>query len=175
MEPFDTRRSNRLLLRRPKSDDAEAIAEYWSDPEVHRFLQHPPSDDIAETQTFLEHCASVWDSGEAFPWVIVEGSSSRAVGMIEARPSPHGVELGYVLKRSVWGRGYMTEAVAAVVEWALGQPEVHRVWAYVQVGNVGSQRVLEKVGMKREGVLHRWAPHHQGTPTDAVMYAIWRD
>ncbi|NOY56808.1 MAG: GNAT family N-acetyltransferase, partial [Actinobacteria bacterium] len=60
--------------------------------------------------------------------------------------------------------------------WALSEPEVYRVWAYVNVGNVVSQRVLEKAGMVREGVLHRWAPHPNvsAEPSDAYMYAKWR-
>ena len=53
VEPFDTRRTVRLLLRCPESDDLEAILEYWSDPEVHRFLRHPPSDVVAETGVHL--------------------------------------------------------------------------------------------------------------------------
>jgi RimJ/RimL family protein N-acetyltransferase len=173
MEPLESWTTERLLLRRPVEEDAESVLAYWSDPEVHRFLQHPVSDDLAETRDFLRHLASAWDTGESFGWGIIEAGTGRFVGMIEGRVSPHGVELGYVLHRDVWGKGYMSEAVAAVVDWALGQPGVFRVWAYVHVGNVASQRVLEKAGMVNEGILHRWGPRTGMAPVDSHMYAIW--
>lgn len=140
-----------------------------------RYLPRLPTSDPADTAAFLERCERVWESGEAYVWAITL-PDGLLIGMIEARPSKHGVELGYVLLRTVWGNGYMTEAVRAVVDWALDEPDVYRVWAYVNVGNVASQRVLEKAGMVREGVLHRWAPHVNvsSEPSDAYMYAIWK-
>ncbi len=53
----------------------------------------------------------------------------------------------------------MTEAANAVVDWALSQPEVFRVWAVCDVENVASARFLEKIGMRREGTLSRWIIH----------------
>jgi RimJ/RimL family protein N-acetyltransferase len=173
MNPLESWTTDRLLLRRPNEDDAESILAYWSDPEVHRFLQHPVSDDLSELLEFIRQLPSAWERGESFAWGIVEASSGRFVGMIEARVSSHGVELGYVLHPAVWGKGYMTEAVEAVTEWALQQPRIHRVWANVHVGNAASQRVLEKAGMVNEGILHRWGPRIGQAPVDAYMYAVW--
>ena len=173
MKPFESLRTERLFLRRPTLEDAEAILGYWSDPEVHRYLQHPVSNDLTDAEDFLRHLDSTWMTGDGFGWGIVETETDRFVGLIEARVSPHGIELGYVLNRAVWGRGYMTEAVEAVVEWALSQPEVHRVWAYVHVGNTASQKVLEKAGMVNEGKLHRWGPRTGHAPVDSFMYAKW--
>ena len=175
MKPPESWMTERLLLRRPVEDDAESIRAYWSDPEVHRFLRHPVSDDLIETQEFLRHLASAWEKRERYGWGIVEAATDRFVGMVEARVSPHGIELGYVLHRDVWGNGYMTEVVAAVAEWALQQPGIHRVWAYVHVDNKASQRVLEKAGMVNEGILHRWGPRVGLAPVDSYMYAIWSE
>ena len=175
MEPFVTRATDRLVLRRPVADDADAVLGYWSDPEVHRFLQHPVSDDLAETQAFLLHLASEWEKGECFGWGIVEAATGRFVGMIEARILPQRRRAGLCAASGRVGPRYMPEAVVAVVDWALDQPDVHRVWAYVHTENVASQRVLEKAGMMNEGILHRWAPRHDDglPPADAFMYAIW--
>jgi [ribosomal protein S5]-alanine N-acetyltransferase len=63
------------------------------------------------------------------------------------------VELGYALARAYWGRGFATEAGTAVVAWALERPEIHRVWAVCDAENVASARMLEKLGMRREGPL----------------------
>jgi ribosomal-protein-alanine N-acetyltransferase len=71
----------------------------------------------------------------------------------------------------------MTEAAGAVVNWAVAQPQVYRVWATVDLENRASQRVLEKVGMTREGVLRRWlvAPTLGPVPRDVWCYARIRE
>jgi RimJ/RimL family protein N-acetyltransferase len=68
----------------------------------------------------------------------------------------------------------MAEAVRPVVAWLLSQPEIYRVWAFCDLENTGSARVLEKVGMQREGVLRRWAVHPNvgDTPRDCVCFSI---
>lgn len=175
MQPFESRTTERLHLRRPVDSDAQAVLDYWSDPEVHRFLQHPVSDDLSKTQDFLSHLETAWENGESYGWGIIEAESGRFVGLIEARVSSHGVELGYALHRNMWGKGYMTEAVEAVSAWALEQPEIYRIWAYVHVGNIASQRVLEKAGMVKEGTMHRWGPRAGQPPVDSFMYARWVD
>ena len=115
MNPPETFSTGRLILRRPVSSDAEAVFAYASDPEVMRYLSRTPSTDIAETRGFLDRCARMWESGDALVWAITLNREEVAlIGMIEVRPSDHGLELGYVLNRSSWGHGYMTEAVTAV-------------------------------------------------------------
>jgi RimJ/RimL family protein N-acetyltransferase len=165
----------RLTLRPPTSDDAEAVFAYQSDPEVALHLTFPPAEDIAEARTFLARCSTVWAEQSAFPLGITVTANGRFIGMIEPRPTSHGVEVGYVLARTEWGKGYMTEALTAVAHLVLAQPSVVRVWAYVDTDNAGSIRVLEKAGFVREGVLHRWAHHPNASPEprDALMYARW--
>ena len=166
----------RLQLRRPRLDDAAAMLDYASDVEVTRFLTFPPATDISFVVEFLERCEQVWLDGSAFPWAITLHDHDELLGTVEARPTVHGVELGYVLRRCAWGKGYVTEAVTAVTDWALAQETGYRVWAYVATANIASQRVLEKAGMIREGTLHRWAqqPNMSNEPSDSYMYARWR-
>jgi ribosomal-protein-alanine N-acetyltransferase len=96
------------------------------------------------------------------------------IGMIDLRPQGERAEIGYVLARPYWGQGYMTEAAHAVVEWVLRQPGIYRVWAVCDVENTASARVLEKVGMQREGVLRRWIihPNVDAVPRDCYCYAM---
>src|ERR1700694_979466 len=78
---------------------------------------------------------------------------------LEIRVRGGAVDLGYALSRRCWGQGLMSEALASVVRWALAQPEIFRVWATCDLDNAASARVLERVGMEREGVLRRWLVH----------------
>jgi ribosomal-protein-alanine N-acetyltransferase len=175
MNPPQRIETDRLLLRKPNSGDVDAVFDYASDPVVTRFLTFGPYADVSEV-VFIERCDQLWADASAFPWAITVRGSDELLGTIEARPTDHGVELGYVLRRSAWGNGYMTEAVEAVSEWFFGRAGVHRVWAYVDTANTASQRVLERAGMVKEGTLHRWAAHPNvsSEPSDAFMYARWR-
>ena len=86
------------------------------------------------------------------------------------------VGFGYHLARPEWGQGYATEAARALVEWALGQRRIFRIWTVCDVGNAASVRVLEKLGMVREGVLKRWSirPNLSLEPRDSYCYALTR-
>jgi ribosomal-protein-alanine N-acetyltransferase len=164
-----------LVLRRPVLGDAASIFErYARDPEVTRYLTWRPHQNIERTQEFLRRCGAFWESREAFPWVIVPKGETGPIGMIDLRPQGERAEIGYVLARPYWGQGYMTEAAHAVVEWALSQPGIYRVWAVCDVENAASAKVLEKVGMLREGVLRRWIihPNVDPVPRDCYCYAM---
>jgi len=108
------------------------------------------------------------------PYVLSERHAPSAViGMLEARPLAHKVDLGYVLSPSVWGRGYMPEAIRGLIAIALGQSEVFRVQAFCDVENIASQRTLEKSGFLREGRHERFFvhPNLSSEPRPCYMYA----
>ena len=67
----------------------------------------------------------------------------------------------------------MTEALEPLVNWAIAQPDIYRVWAVCDIENLASARVLEKLGMTREGRLHRWLvhPNISDEPRDCFCYA----
>jgi ribosomal-protein-alanine N-acetyltransferase len=176
MEPPVRIDTDRLVLRRTTTDDADGVFAYGSDVEVTRYLTFAPRTNVDDSLAFLKRCDEVWEDGSSFPLAIVDRFRDEFIGMIELRVSTHGVELGYALRRSTWGKGFMTEAIRAAVDWAFTDEDVHRVWAYVDVGNVGSRRTLEKAGMTREGHLHRWQihPNNSSEPADVYVYAIWR-
>ena len=79
--------------------------------------------------------------------------------MVELRLHGHMADLGYVIARPHWGQGFVSEAARVVVDWALVQQHIYRVWAVCDIDNAASARVLEKIGMQREGLLRRWIIH----------------
>ena len=167
--------TERLSMRPAQVGDAEGVFAYASDPEVSRYLPWAPHATISDTEQFLRRCERDWKQGNSFPWVIVLRETDAVVGMIEANLTGHRASLGYVLARSVWGRGIATEAARAVVSALFEDPDIWRVWATCDVDNPASARVLEKVGMTLEGTLHRWDRHNVSLePRDAWVYAAWR-
>jgi RimJ/RimL family protein N-acetyltransferase len=158
-------------------DDAEAIFHgYATDPEVTRYLVWQPHKSLADTRAFLRACMDDWRAQSRFPWAITRESDGNSIGMIDLRPAGHMAEVGYVLARGEWGKGYMTEALTAVVEAALALPGIYRVSAVCDVENVASARVMEKAGLLREGVLKRYLLHPGmgGEPRDAFCCARTR-
>jgi RimJ/RimL family protein N-acetyltransferase len=102
------------------------------------------------------------------------GESGELIGMVGLRVRDFKAEVGYVLARRWWGRGLVAEALRPVVAWALGQPAVYRVWAVCDVENRASARVMEKVGMEREGLLRRYTlrPNASAEPRDSYCYSV---
>jgi len=175
VEPPVNWETERLLLRPATHADAPlAFATYTADPKVPRYMTWRPHTSVAETVTFFRRCEKVWEERSAFPWSLWLKSDHSYAGMLEARIRAHAVDIGYVLARRLWRRGLMSEAVRGLIQWALAQPEIFRVWAVCDVDNVASARLLESVGMQREGTLRKWIshPNMSDAPRDCLCYAI---
>ena len=157
----ETLTTDRLTLRRPNLGDAPAIFErYAQDPWVTRYVLWEPHQSVADTEEFLQACDDAWDLGIGHrPWAIERANDPRLIGMIGVTLQARRAEVGYVLARDVWGHGYMTEALRAVIAHCLDTDAIDRVWAVADVDNPASCRVMERAGMQHEGILRGWARH----------------
>jgi ribosomal-protein-alanine N-acetyltransferase len=175
MNPPEQIETERLILRKPRLDDAPAIfSAYAQDPLVTRFMDWRPHKNVEETYRILELMLKLWDTGEAYSYAITFKNSDDVIGMIAMHPDDIKVSIGYVLAHSHWSRGYITEAALAVTNWLLKQPDIYRVFATCDIENFASARVMEKVGMQREGILRRYMTHPNISeePRDGYIYAI---
>ncbi len=149
--------TERLVLRRPRRDDAEAIfARYASDRDALRYVSWPAHDTVALTHEFLTYSDVQWAGWGAGPFLAFLREGGVLVGSTGlAFDAPERASTGYVFARDAWGRGYATEALAAMVALAptLG---VRRLYAICHVDHRPSARVLEKGGFTLEGVLPRY-------------------
>jgi [ribosomal protein S5]-alanine N-acetyltransferase len=167
--------TKRLVLRMPRMEDTAAIFAGWAqDTEVTRYLTWHPHQQIQETEAFIQNCLSAWENETRFPYVITLKRSDEVIGMIDPRLEGTKVGIGYGAAPAHWGKGYVTEATRAVIDWAFRQPSIFRVYATTDVENLASQRVLEKVGMHCEGILRKYIlhPNISDEPRDSYMYAI---
>jgi len=175
MRPPEIIETPRLTLRPPLMADAEAVfTGYAHDAEVVKYLTWRPHENLEETRDFVRRCISAWEDGSAYPWIITRKEDGRLIGMIESRIAGFSLNLGYTLARAYWGRGYMPEAARAVTDWGLSQQGIFRVWALCDVENSASARVMEKIGMRREGILRRCIihPNVSDDPRDVYCYSI---
>jgi len=164
----------RLLLRQYRLTDAEDAFAYARDPEWSRFM--PPIPRPYERQhadAFI--AAQVLANWRQEPaWAIEH--DGRVVGGVSLRLALRNerAELGYSIARWLWGRGLTTEAVSAVIDAAFRQLPIRKVTARAAAANLGSIRVMEKVGMRYEGRLRQeWIVH--GQTVDSVHYGLLRE
>jgi ribosomal-protein-alanine N-acetyltransferase len=158
-------------------EDADVIFDkYAQDPDVTKYLTWQPNRSVGETREFLQASLAAWREGRAYHWTIVRKEDQELMGMINAKVENHKWEVGYVLARAYWGKGYMTEALRKLVAWALEQPEISRIWSVCDIENRASGRVMEKSGMRREGTLPRWSvhPNLSPEPRDSYCYSVAR-
>ena len=175
MKPPETLETSRLLLRLPTMDDAEPIFQkYAQDPEVTKYIHWRPHESINITREFLRRCIQCWKDETAFPWVITLKGDNTLLGMIEIRLDKFRADFGYGIARQYWGHGYTTEAATIVIQWALEQESIYRMWAICDVENLASTRVMEKAGMQKEGILRRFIvhPNIDNEPRDCYCYSI---
>lgn len=168
----------RLVIERPRMADAPEIFErYASDPEVTTYVAFPRHRSVADAEWFIGFSDHEWARWPAGPYLVRDRQSRTLLGSSGlAYETPFRVSTGYVLARDAWGRGYATEALAAMVDVAraLG---VRRLHALLHVDHDRSARVLEKCGFMDEGVRRRYdvfpnlAPDE---PSDVRCYArVW--
>jgi [ribosomal protein S5]-alanine N-acetyltransferase len=152
--------TTRLAAHPPRSSDAaEAFHAYAADPAVTRFLSWETYAQVAPLAEFFAGIEQTWageGKGAHYAWLLRDRSTNELLGSIGLMPDGRKVSCGYAFARARWGRGYATEALRWVADWAFAQPQIQRVWAFCDVENPASARVMEKAGLEREGVLRRW-------------------
>lgn len=166
--------TERLLLRRPTPQDAEAIFErYASDAEVTRYLGWPRHKSVQDTQAFVAFSLGEWKRWGVGPLVVFDRATEALLGssglVMEGRGR---AATGYVFARDAWGKGYATESLRAMIALA-AELKVARLHALCHVDHQASWRVLEKCGFQREGVLprHFVFPNLSSEPLDVLSYA----
>ena len=150
----------RLRLRCLMIEDAPAAHQAYGDPGAMRFWDMPPSVDLEETERRLRRSLSVDPQWHA-TWAILARPDGQLpedqfIGMINyhaRQPWNRRLALGWILVPGFQGRGYMHEAVRAVLAHCFTALNVHRVEAEIEPENARSARLAQRLGFQREGLL----------------------
>lgn len=147
---------------------------YASDADVTKYLAWRPHRNLSETNKFVLSRIQEWRDQTRFTWCI-ESDTSQLLGLISCKPqSETSYSVSYVVGKQFWGQGIGTKVANELVKFLINQPNIFRVEAYCDADNVGSSKVLEKLGMQFEGVAKRKAnvPNLSEAPQDCLQYAL---
>lgn len=157
---FPTLVTERLVLRETADHDVEAVFAMESDPVAMRYWSKPPMQDISEARASVERAMGFFGARTALRWSIARPADDRMLGHVSLfsfNEQSGRAEIGYGLQRPHWGRGFMHEALTAVVDHAFGPLGLRRLEADIDPRNQASVRALERLGFAREGLLReRW-------------------
>jgi RimJ/RimL family protein N-acetyltransferase len=171
MEPF-TITTERLVLRPFRAEDVDEVLAYASDEAFARYVPgvpYPYGREHAEAFVSIAVEAD-WATDPLFA-VELDGRVIGGINLMVDEVATAG--LGYALGRAWWGRGLATEMARAVIDRAFGTYEVEVVWATADARNAASRHVMEKVGMRLDGIL-RQRRVHRGERVDECHYSVLR-
>ena len=167
--------TERLILRRFTEADAEDMYWNWTnDPEVTKFLTWPAHKCIEDADGYIRYCLEAYEEDNTYQWGIELKETGELFGnisVVSMDERAEAVELGYVIGRRFWGKGYMAEAVKAVIAYFFEKAGANRVFAKHDVNNPNSGRVMQKAGMTYEGTLRQSDWNNQGI-VDCAVYSI---
>lgn len=176
MLPTPVIATERLTLRPFTEDDGAAIYALQSDARVLRYWDSPPWTDRSRIEVFLAGCRQMSDDGTGVRVAVDRSADGRFIGWCTVNswnPDFRSASLGYCFVESAWGHGYATESARALLRWAFATLDLNRVQAEADTRNIGSARVLEKLGFVREGTL-REDCIVDGDVSDSWVYGLLR-
>ena len=166
----------RLRLRRLTMGDAGDIYRYSRDPEVARHVLWDAHRSIGDSRAYLRYMLHRYRAHEPASWGIEELSTGRIIGTIGfmwIQQDNAAAEVGYSLARDCWNRGFMTEALGAVIQYGFDSMNLNRIEAQHETTNPASGAVMRKCHMCKEGTL-RSRLFNKGKYVDVDLYAILR-
>ena len=174
MKEFPRLETERLILRPFELSDSEFVHKYVSDYDVAKMtlrIPHPYPEGLAESW-IREHCLNAEDETSHF-FAIEHRESQIFTGVISIHKEAdyNSAEIGYWIGKPFWGKGYMTEAAKAVIEFGFETLKINRIYAGYFAFNPASRRVQEKAGMTYEGT-HRQAVRRGEEYIDLGMCGI---
>jgi RimJ/RimL family protein N-acetyltransferase len=166
----------RLTLRWLDERDCAAHYAVFSDPEVTRYWSRGPWTSLDQAREHIAATRAAYADGSGMRLGIERIDTGELIGNATLHhfvDDSRRCELGYALARAHWGRGYVSEALRALLGYGFAALDLNRVEADIDPRNGASARVLVKLGFRKEGYMpERWIV--QGEPADTVYYGLLR-
>ncbi|MFS8048519.1 GNAT family N-acetyltransferase [Rhizobium sp. BR 314] len=167
--------TDRLILRKFAPEDFAAYSSYRSQPEIYRFLyRDPPSPEAMRERFDARLTSSFSEDGDTLLCAVIRREDNALVGDVGltfTNKAAQQAELGYIFNPVYAGKGYATEAAAAIISLGFEKFGFHRIFARLDAKNAGSVGVVERLGMRREALLIE-SDRFNGIWGDECVYAV---
>ena len=176
---FPEIRTERLILRQPTMRDVDWYFEHFSRPEIVRGGGEPGPKNLKEARKqHREYLVDLYRTRRGFRWIITLKGDGRPIGSLgyyKWDPSrAYQAEMGYDLAKEHWGKGIMTEAMKAVIEFGFERMKLNRIEVFIMPRNKRSIRMIKNLGFKREGLLRQRYFDEFGNYADDVLFSMLR-
>ena len=164
----------RLILRKARIEDAEAMFRNWAnDTEVTKFLTWPTHGNIEITKKLLASWVESYEKDDYYQWMIVLQETNEPIGSIMASTvgRAQSAHIGYCIGKAWWHQGIMSETLKSVIDFLFNEIGYHRIEAMHDPNNPNSGAVMKKCGMQYEGTLRQADRNNQGI-CDACYYSL---
>ncbi|MEN6357878.1 MAG: GNAT family N-acetyltransferase [Armatimonadota bacterium] len=168
--------TERLVIRKYTLEDIDDYYGFASDPEVTKFLRWGPHPNWSYTSEYIQGVLDSYSDGKDTPWGIEHKAEKKIIGSIHIMQLDlyhKKAQIGFVLARTYWGNGYMVEAVNTVFEYCFTKLQLNRIEGLCIPENNAGVRVMQKTGMKLEGLL-RQCQYQKSEFRDFQIFAILR-
>ncbi len=170
-------KTDRLVLRMLSANDTFDMFEYARDYEICKYVTWNAHESVEDSMAYLNLVEERYKNGEYFDWGVTLKETGKLVGtcgFVNTNKTDSKGEIGYVLSRTYWGKGLMTEAVRRVCSHGFEFMELNRIEARVFPENTRSQDVLKKIGFCYEGTL-RQQQLIKGKYQDLMMFSMLKN
>ncbi len=163
--------TKRLLIRTFQEQDWEAVYSYTSDEKVMHYMPEGVFNEEQAKKFIAEN-----SNDKAKHFAIVSNNCEQVIGHIVFHPcfGDHTYEIGWVLNPAYQNQGFASEAARAVLDYGFNEKKLHRIIATCQPENIASYKVMEKIGMRREGYFKKCIPYGKEW-WDEYYYAVLRE
>lgn len=172
--PFPLLESERLNFRKLTDADAYEILALRSNPETMRFIPRPLLTDIDGALAHIKTINDKIEENSDINWAVTEKNSDKCIGIIgfyRTQPEHFRTEIGYMILPEYWGKGYVTEAVNTLLNFAFNTLNFHSIEAVIDSRHKSSERVLQKNGFTKEAhFLENF--YYNNEFTDTVIYSL---
>lgn len=152
----------------------DTVNEYALDAETTRYMIHLPNESPRETLAFLQGVEAEWEKEQpdAFKFALL--FQGKHVGTVNIHLSGGAGELGWIVNRRYWGRGFATEAARALVDHFAAHFAITHFIAHCDADNTASWRIMEKLGMERTGTYSGRQNRSAAHDSTEYRYDLWR-
>ena len=171
--------TERLILRKFTLDDAkDMFNNYGSDSDTSKYLVWNTHKNIEDSISYIKDVLEKYQKDNFYCWGVVLKETNAlfgAISVIDLDIKNHTAEVGYCYGSKWWGNGYATESFKRVIQFLFDDVGVETIYADHCLSNLASGKVMEKCGLKKEGILRKRMYDKEGILNDLVSYSILKE